>query len=235
MTSSPRPPVIILVEPQLGENIGLVARVMANFGVHDLRLVRPRDPWPNPNAIQSSAGAYELLHRTRLYPDLDAAIADCHHVCATTVRPRHLEKKVATPRVAFTGLDTPTWGILFGPENAGLSNEDISKANDIITIPTIADFGSLNLSHAVAICCYEWKETQSIVQNSSTLGPLATKEEVTYLLTHLETALDKKGFFLPTHKRDKMIWNLRSIFQRVALTDQEVRTLRGVIKALSGE
>lgn len=227
-------PTIILVYPQLGENIGLVARVMANFGLDDLRLVSPRDPWPNPNALQASAGAYDLLHRARLYSTLDASIADLHYVCAATVRPRHLEKKVATPREMFVSLTECKWGILFGPENAGLSNEDISKANDLITIPTAPDFGSLNLSHAVAVCCYEWTQVQPLrISPKDHLSPLATKKDVELLLDHLETALDQKNFFLPTHKREKMIWNLHSIFQRVHLTEQEVRTLRGIIKALS--
>ncbi len=232
-------PVIILVEPQLGENIGLAARAMGNFGLSELRLVNPRDPWPNPMATQASAGADFIIDKAVIFSSTRDAMADLDYVFATTLRPRRMEKKV------FSAAQMPTIiqetssqkvGILFGPEKAGLSNEDISLSNGIIQIATVPTFSSLNLAHSVALCAYEWyrssaQKTPLNFKNKS--GKKASKEEVNLFLAHLEEALDETEFLLPAHKRDRMVWNLRSIFERIELTEQEVRTLRGVVRSLS--
>ncbi len=230
------PPVIILVRPQLGENIGLAARAMANFGLSELRLSCPRDLWPNPSAILASASASQVINKAQVYYDTDASMADLHYVFAATVRPRRMEKSVFIPSEAVGQTLPERWGILFGPENAGLSNEEISKANALIHIPTSPLFGSLNLSHAVAICCYEWGRLLSLPPHSckNRSSEEASKLDVSLLLDHLEQALEESGFFLPAHKKEKMVWNLRSVFQRARLTQQEVRTLRGAVRALKG-
>lgn len=232
-------PVIILVEPQLGENIGLVARAMGNFGLSELRLVNPRDPWPNPKAVQASAGADFVLDKVEIFASTREAMADLDYIFATTLRPRRMEKKVFSAHqvpsvVQETSSQRP--GILFGPEKAGLSNEDISLSNGIITIETVSSFSSLNLAHSVALCAYEWYQsrlTKSLQDFKNKSGKKALKEEVNLFLAHLEEALDETDFLLPSHKRERMIWNLRSIFERIELTEQEVRTLRGVVRSLS--
>jgi tRNA/rRNA methyltransferase len=231
--------VIILVEPQMGENIGLAARAMGNFDLLELRLVNPRDPWPNPKAVQASAGADFILDKAEIFSSTREAMADLDYVFATTLRPRRMEKKVFSakqmPKVIQKTFSQKA-GILFGPEKAGLSNEDISLCNGIITIQTVPSFSSLNLAHSVALCAYEWHQSKSkkLLQDfKNKSGKKASKGEVNLFLSHLEEELDKTDFLLPAHKRERMVWNLRSIFERIELTEQEVRTLRGIIKSLS--
>ncbi len=234
-------PVIILVDPQLGENIGTAARAMLNFGVSELRLVRPRDGWPNNNAIASAAGADEVLSNVKLFNSTEEAISDLHTVYASTGRVRDMIKRVVSPEYAannmrVTGENGKLSGILFGPERSGLENSDLALSDAIIEIPANDQFRSLNLAMAVLVVCYEWSRSKDIVPaNILVMGNTrsATKTELQGLFTHLEHALDDCGFLRVKEKRPRMIQNIRNIFQRSELTEQEVRTLRGVISGLA--
>ncbi len=238
LISLPPAPAIILVEPQLGENIGMAARAMGNCGLSDLRLVNPRDGWPNEMAIRASAGAEFILDKVKVFTTFSEAIADLTYVAATTARPRRLEKHVFTAKEMAPHLLEKTdqkTGIVFGPEKYGLSNDHISLCNAAIKIPTMEEFSSLNLAQTVLICAYEWYQaiqTSSLLSFKNREGKLATHTDINLFLEHLESALDHAQFFRPAHKKKRMVHNLRSIFQRLDLTEQEVRTLRGVIRAL---
>ncbi|MGC9953972.1 MAG: RNA methyltransferase [Rhizomicrobium sp.] len=238
MTNAPS---IILCQPQLGENIGAAARAMKNFGLEDLRLVSPRDGWPNEKAEAMAAGASDIVASARLFETLHDALADLHMVYATTARERGFTKPVLTPAEAAKRLlaaatgDAAT-GLLFGNERAGLDNDDISLADAIITIPT-ADFSSLNLGQAVLIACYEWfRAGDKTAPERIDHGPIskpATREEMFQLFDHLEGELMESGFLYPPDKQPPMIRNIRAMLHRASLTDQEVRTLRGMIVALT--
>lgn len=231
---------MILNEPQLAENIGAVARVMANFGLSDLRLVRPRDGWPQERAWPSASGADWPLDGARVFETLGAAMADLRLVLATTARPREAMLPVITPREAAGRLleaESQAWstGLLYGGERAGLATADIALCHAIVTIPVDPRFHSLNLAQAVAITAYEWRLTQGD-------GPppifTAAPEPADQAAVHgfyqqLEGELETAGFFHPPEKRASMVRNLRVAFGRAALSDQEVRTLRGVVTALS--
>ncbi len=234
------PPCIILVKPQLGENIGMVARAMWNFGLRELRLVAPRDGWPNPAAGPPAAGADCVLDEAAVFDDVASAIADCHLVYATTIRQRDMLKDVVTARqmvaeahqLAATGGRV---GLLFGPERSGLETAHVALAHRILTVPVNPDFGSLNLSQAVILCAYEW--FQSIDQTPPAQlqgdheGP-ATHAAVDALIQHLVSELEPRDYFHPPHRAEAMKRTLRSILTRPGFTAPEVRTLRGVIKAL---
>ena len=234
---------IILVEPQLGQNIGAVARAMLNFGLTDLRLVRPRDGWPNPEAIPLSAGADKILENAQVYPSTLAAARDLNRLFATSSRIHDMIKSIYTPnpalqRLVSTAQQGQKVGILFGGERCGLCNEDISLCEALIKIPTKADFPSLNLAHAVAVVAYEWFMHVSscpiqVFRTGRTC--LATREDLGKLFLHLEEELDRSGFLRHKKKRAAMIHNIRNIFQRTRMTEQEVRTLRGIIRSLAGE
>ena len=234
-------PAIILVRPQLGENIGAAARAMFNFGLVDMRLVAPRDGWPNPKAVSMAAGAVPVLDRVRVFDTTEEAIADLTLIYATTARDRDMRKRVATPRlvaselVSFPG-DIRKTGILFGAERAGLTNEDVALARDIIEIPANPGFSSLNLAQAVLIMGYEIfgaRANPAAERAAAEEGTLAESSDVLGFFEHLEGALDASGFLFPPEKRPSMVRNLRNLFHRAALTDQEVRTLRGVVKSLT--
>ncbi|OJW52594.1 MAG: hypothetical protein BGO67_06585 [Alphaproteobacteria bacterium 41-28] len=235
--------VIILVEPQLGQNIGAVARAMLNFGLTDLRLVRPRDGWPNPEAIPLSAGAEKILENAQVCPSTLAAISDLNRIFATSSRIPDMIKSIYAPnpalqRLASTAQQGEKVGVLFGGERCGLCNEDISLCEALIKIPSKPDFPSLNLAHAVALIAYEWFVHASsyptqIFRTGRTC--LATREDLGNLFSHLEEELDRTGFLRHQKKRANMIRNIRNIFQRARLTEQEVRTLRGIIRSLTGE
>jgi tRNA/rRNA methyltransferase len=233
-------PCVILNEPQLAENIGAVARVMANFGLSDLRLVRPRDGWPQPRAWASASGADWPLDEARVFDRLEAAVADLRLVLATTARPRETELAVLTPREAAASLAEAAeqgWpcGLVFGGERAGLTADDIVLAKGVVTIPIDPKFRSLNLAQAVAICAYEWRVLEEAGPPPA-FGPRtapAEHAELMGLFGHLETELEAGGFFHPPEKRPAMIRNLRAALSRAELTDQEVRTFRGVVTALS--
>ena len=235
------PPAIILSEPQLGENIGACARAMANFGLSDLRIVNPRDGWPNPRADAMAAQALPVIQSARIYPALEPAITGLRMVYATTARDRSMAKPVLSPAEAATRLRQAATagiaaGVLFGNERAGLNNDEIAASDCVITIPTAPDFSSLNLGQAVLLIGYEWLKSAAALpaEQIDHGGALpATREELIRLFEHLETELEKGGFLYPPGNRPGMVRNLRNILHRAQLTDQEVRTLRGVIVALT--
>ena len=231
-------PAFILVAPQLGENIGAVARVMGNFGLEDLRIVAPRDGWPNPAADTMSAGALPDVVRARVFGTVEQAIADCAQVLATTARPRGMEKPVvdaggAVARVAgVAGLT----GILFGAERAGLPNEAVTLADAIVTLPVNTAFASLNLAQAAGVMAHEWAAAKAAglpPRFEESLDVPATREDLIGMMEHFEAELERAGFFMPEVKRPVMVQNLRNAFTRAGWTEQEVRTFRGAIKALA--
>lgn len=235
------PPCVILNEPQLAENIGAAARVMANFGLDDLRLVRPRDGWPQERAWASASGANWPLDGAKVFERLEDAVADLQLVFATTARPREVRLPVITPREAAGELHTAASagqaaGMLFGGERAGLETHDIALCQAIVTIPVDERFRSLNLAQAVALNCYEWRMRVADTAPARFLDALAEpagQEAVLGFYGQLEKELDAAGFFHPPEKTPSMVRNLRAIFARARLTDQEVSTLRGVVTALS--
>jgi len=233
-------PAIILVEPQLGENIGACARAMLNCGLTELRLVRPRDGWPNRRAVTAASGADEVLDHARLYPDTAAAVADLEKVYATTARVRDMLQVVVTPRQAAAELRT-AWsggarcGVLFGPERTGLVNDDTVWAEALISVPLNPAFSSLNLAQAVLLIGYEWFQSGAEApERDLHLGNTrpANKAELSNLFQHLERELDECGFFSTPEKRPSMVRTLRNAFERMGLTEQEVRTFHGVIAGL---
>ena len=231
-------PAFILVAPQMGENIGAAARVMANFGLGDLRLVAPRDGWPNPAAETMSAGALPDVVKVTVFPTVETAIADCSLVLATTARPRGMEKPVLTlpdaqKRIVVTPART---AILFGAERMGLPNEAVTLSDAILSFPVAPSFGSLNLAQAVALVAYGWAEASAAGLPegfTASIDPPASKEDLVGMMEHFEDELDRAGFFLPEVKREVMVQNLRNAFTRAGWTEQEVRTFRGAIKALA--
>lgn len=231
---------MILNEPQLAENIGAVARVMANFGLYDLRLVRPRDGWPQERAWASASGADWPLNDARVFERVEDAIADLKLVYATTARPRETMLPILTPREAAAELnravhDGQAAGLLFGGERAGLETQDIALCHAIVTIPIDPKFRSLNLAQAVAINAYEWRQTvldrpPAIFRD---LPEPADSAQMIGLFEHLEDELETAGFFHPPEKKPAMVRNLRVALGRARFSDQEARTFRGVITALS--
>ena len=239
MPSAPRPPCVILNEPQLAENIGAVARVMANFGLSDLRLIRPRDGWPQERAWASASGANWPLDEARVFSRIEDAIADLRVLYATTARPRETHLPVLTPREAAASLREASEsgqavGLLFGGERAGLETQDIARTHAVVTIPIDPKFRSLNLAQAVAITAYEWSLTERGLPAHFREGdPPAEQAAMTGLFEHLEGELEFSGFFHPPEKKPAMLRNLRVALGRARMTDQEVRTFRGVITALT--
>lgn len=238
--ASPLKPIVILNAPQLAENIGAVARVMANFGLSELRLVNPRDGWPQDRAWASASGADWPLNDARVFTSVAEAIADLKLVYATTARPRELQLPVLTPRRAAGDLWEATaqglrTGLLFGGERAGLETADIALCQAVVTIPIDPKFRSLNLAQAVAINAYEWRTTalDAPPPNFREGAPPADAAALMGLYEHLERELETAGFFHPPEKTPSMVQNLRSALGRARFTDQEVRTLRGVVTALS--
>jgi tRNA/rRNA methyltransferase len=245
-------PAIILVEPQLGENIGFAARAMANFGLRELRLVAPRDGWPNAKACAAAALAERVIREAKLYPSVEAAIADCHFVLATTARVRGMRKPVLTPESGARALAAreakgERCGVLFGPERSGLDNDVLSLADAIVTAPVDPDFASLSLPQAVLLLGYELLKAQGpkppLGRATPHDGPAseglalggtrpASRAELLGLFEHLEAALDRSGFLRPPEKRPAMVRAIRNMFHRMALTDQDVRTWRGIVASL---
>ena len=233
-------PVVILNEPQLAENIGAVARVMANFGLTDLRLVRPRDGWPQERAWASASGASWPLDGARVYQRLEAAVADLRLTLATTARPRETQLPVMTPREAAGALrqgvaDGWRVGLLFGGERAGLETADVALSQGIVTVPVDPRFHSLNLAQAVAVCAYEWRVASESGPPPAFRDIEAPADQASMIgfYEQLEAELDAGGFFHPPEKRPSMIRNLRVALGRARFTDQEVRTFRGVVTALA--
>jgi tRNA/rRNA methyltransferase len=244
-------PTLILVRPQLADNIGMVARAMANFGLDDLRLVGPRDGWPNEKARAAASGANFIIDATRAFPGIGEAVADMHFVCATTARQRDLAKPVLTPEQAAAEIrrrmeSGEKCAILFGPERAGLETDEVADADAVVMAPVNPRFASLNLAQAVLLVGYEWlKETRggtlgrvTTYETALTAGlqrrgsPPATKEELLGFFQHIEGDLERLGFFNPPHKRQTVVRNLRTMFSRMGATSQEVRTLRGIVATL---
>ena len=233
-------PVMVLVRPQMGENIGASARAMLNFGLERMRLVAPRDGWPNPAAVAMASGASRVLDHAGVFEDVAAAVADCDMVFATTARVRGLVKPVLTPEAAMAEARAliasgKKVAVLFGPERAGLENEDIALAGAIITVPVNPGFYSLNLAQCVLLTAYEWMRQGTDVPGArlELAGTdLASAIEVQKLGDHFEERLDHAGFFFPPEKAPSMKLNLRNMLARWGMTRSEVQTLHGILRQL---
>ncbi|MEZ0170220.1 RNA methyltransferase [Microvirga sp. TS319] len=233
-------PTVILVEPQLAENIGMVARAMANFSLSELRIVAPRDGWPRKGAHSAASGAVHVLDGAKLYDTVREAIADLNFVFATTARERGQMKRVYGPDEAMAethrrGAEGQGIGILFGRERTGLENDEVSLADAIITFPVDRRFSSLNLAQAVLLVSYEWYKLATggaLPFSGEILSPPAPREMVTSFFDYLESELAEVNFY-PEDKRPTMTRNMRDIFHRLAMTEQDVRTLRGAVRALA--
>ncbi len=228
-------PVIILVRPQLGENIGKTARAMLNFGLGELRLVTPRDGWPNPAAGPAASGADIVLDRAQLFDSIAGATADCSHVYATSVRRRGVIKPVVTPAEAAARIrnEAGRSAILFGPERAGLENEDVAIARTLITVPVNPEFGSLNLAQAVILIAYEWSKGEALSQPPKVKSdPPAPQAELDGMISQLEALLEHSGYFYPPDRAHIDRQSLRGILTKPGWSAQEIRTLRGVWRSL---
>lgn len=239
MRPAPIPPAIVLVEPQMPENIGMAARAMANFGLHEMRLVSPREGWPHDDAVAPAVGATHVLDAARAFPTTRDAIGDLHFVLATTARPRGQMKRILAPEEAFAEIRRRAvagerTGILFGRERTGLENDDVSLADAILTFPVDPAHSSLNLAAAVMLAGYEW--TRTIGSGSLVAAhpgtPPALREAVASLFAYVEDELDRAGFY-PPNKRPIMTRNMRDMFHRMELSEQDVRTWRGAVRALA--
>jgi tRNA/rRNA methyltransferase len=238
---SPAQPAIVLVEPQIGENIGATARAMANFGLTDLRIVNPREGWPNRKAEASASGA-PTFASIRVFPSLNDAVAGLRFVFAATARPREVEKPVKGPVEAARILrdlaaQSTMTGVLFGRERNGLTNDEVTLADEVLTLPVDPGFPSLNVAQAVLLVAYEWRragfETErAAIPFQGKDEPPAEKQELYALFDHLEAALETTGFFRPLEKKPMMVQTLRAMLQRAQFTEPEVRTLRGAVAAL---
>lgn len=236
-------PIIILVEPQLGENIGMAARAMANMGLSRLRLVAPRDGWPSEAATAASSGAAHILEQAQLFQTFHDAIADCHYVVASTARVHRQAKPVAGPQEVARKIHArskagQTVAVLFGRERNGLEKEEISRADEILTFPVAEDFPSLNLAQAVLLFGYAWRitgtEEGELLPHVTQLGsPPANVSQLENFFQALVSELAPRGYFEPAHRREVMERNLRNIFLRQSLTEQDVKTLHGVLTAFS--
>lgn len=254
-------PAVILVNPQMGENIGAAARAMFNFNLRELRIVAPRDGWPNIEAERNAAGALEHMH-VRVFATLQEALSDLHYVLATTARPRDMNKPIYTPRTAVADIrkkmnscahtdilgknkdaQRVQCGLVFGGERTGLHNEHLALCHGIITIPTNPDFSSLNLGQSVLLLCWEWMHAQeqaySHKQDISPLelgdDALASLGDLEIFFNRLEVALDEGGFFKAPDLKPTMIRNIRTMLLRAGMSDQELRTFHGMLSALSGK
>jgi tRNA/rRNA methyltransferase len=234
-------PAIVLVEPQLGENIGMVARAMANFGLSELRLVNPRDGWPSDKALAAASNANHVIEATRVFDSLETAIADLQFIFATTARQRDGFKEVRGPVEAgrmlrARGVSGQRIGILFGRERFGLYNEEVALADEIVTFPVDPNFASLNIAQAVLLMAYEWMksgmERETATNFAAPEMAPASKEQLHGLFSHLEAALDARGYFRPLPKKPKMIDNLRSVLTRPGFAEPELKVLRGVVASL---
>ncbi|CCW18643.1 tRNA:Cm32/Um32 methyltransferase [Sphingobium indicum BiD32] len=235
-TQMPPHPVIVLVRPQLGENIGKAARAMLNFGLTEMRLVSPRDGWPNPDAGPSAAGADFILDQAQVYETLAEAVSDCAHVYATTVRKRGVTKPVVTPEEAAREIHAAQGrcAYIFGPERSGLETEDVALARKILTVPINPEFGSLNLAQAVILCAYEWSKQADLKQPTITdLGVPAPQEELEGMIDQFTTLLEKVGYFFPPDRAPATKLTLRNLLTKPGWNHLEVRTLRGVLSHLN--
>ncbi|BDW82545.1 tRNA (cytidine/uridine-2'-O-)-methyltransferase TrmJ [Erythrobacter sp. Dej080120_24] len=240
-------PIIVLVRPQLGENIGKAARAMLNFGLTEMRIVNPRDGWPNPSAGPAAAGADFVLDQAKIYDTAAEAVADCEHVYATTVRKRGVTKPVvgADGAARLMHANPGRHAVLFGREASGLETEDVALARHILTVPINPEFGSLNLAQAVILVAYEWsrigrelaEDPTGLVQPTAeeeTLPP-APQDELEGLIGHFEKLLEPRGYFLPPSRREATARTLRSVLTKPGWNHLEVRTLRGILSTLERE
>ncbi len=244
-------PEIILVEPQLADNIGMVARAMANFGLDGLRLVNPRDGWPNENARIAASGANFVIDEAQAAATLTESIGDLNWVCATTARQRDLAKPILTPEQAVAEMarrigDGQRCGIVFGRERNGLETDEVAVADAVVMIPVNSAFASINLAQAVLLMGYEWLKQSELgtlgrvttYEHPVTTGlpqrgsPPAERKDLLGFFEHLEEALETKGFFNPSHKRQSVVRNIRTMFMRMGASKQEVQTLRGIVATL---
>jgi len=233
-------PVFVLVKPQMGENIGAAARAMWNFGLDRMRIVAPRDGWPNPAAVAMASGAGRLLDAAQLSDSTSGAIADCSYVFATTARHRGLSKPVMTPERAMAHARQITASgqqvaVLFGAERAGLENDDIALADAIISVPVNPDFPSLNLAQCVLLSAYEWRrQTDDTPPQVMELAKteFASKADVAALGDHYEDQLEQAGFFFPQEKSAGMRLNLRNMWARLALTRADVQVFHGMLRQM---
>ena len=234
-------PAIILVEPQLGENIGMVARAMANFGLTELRLVNPRDGWPSDKARAAASRADHVIDGAVLHDDLRSALSDLNFVFATTARERDGFKQVRGPVEAGRALRVRTragekTGIMFGRERFGLYNDEVALADEIVTFPVNPEFASLNIAQAVLLMSYEWMKSGLENETDTNFsGPEiqpAEKHHIHGLLDHLEAALEARGYFRPAAKKPKMVDNVRAVLTRPGFTEAEIKVLRGVVASL---
>ena len=230
-------PAIVLVRPQLGENIGKAARAMLNFGLRELRLVEPRDGWPNPNAGPAASGADVVLAEARVFDTVADAVADCAHVYATTVRKRGVTKPVVTPEevaAAVRGAAERS-AILFGPERSGLDTDDVALARAIVTVPINPEFGSLNLAQAVMVVAYEWSKGEALARPPEVdILPPAPQEELEGMIAQLDALLVARHYFFPPERTPTVRRTIRTLLTKPGWSSQEVRTVRGMLSALGG-
>lgn len=239
MPSEQPQPAFVLIRPQMGENIGAAARAMWNFGLDRMRITSPRDGWPNQKAVAMASGAGRLLDEAQMFESTADAIADCTYVYATTARPRELTKPVFTPEAAMADAQAriasgQKVAVLFGPERAGMENDDISRANAIITVPVNPVFASLNLAQCVLLTGYEWMRatTETVPMTVSMEGDWAEQIEIEKLADHYEDRMATAGFFYPEHKAPSMKVNLRNLWSRMPLTRADVQMLHGVLRQM---
>ena len=233
-------PAFVLIQPQMGENIGAAARAMLNFGLDHMRITAPRDGWPNPKAVAMASGAGRVLDAARIYDTTDAALADRTYTYATTARIRDLTKPVLTPEAAMVDAASriangEKVAVMFGPERAGLENADVARANAIINVPVNPEFASLNLAQCVLLTGYEWQRAtaNAPAQRTEMAGTdRATGEQVAALASHYEQALTKAGFWFPDHKEDSMKLNLRNFWSRMPMTHADVAMLFGIMRQM---
>ena len=240
MYSSDKQPSIILVKPQMGENIGSAARAMLNFGLENMRIVEARDGWPSQNAVATASGAGRVLDKARHFSNFSDAVSDCHFIFATTARGRDLTKPVYDPKkamkIAFEKIsDGQNVGIVFGPERAGLENTEVVRSNALITVPVNPNFSSINLAQTVLLLSYEWFLATNIYkENFSNNGKtsIASILEIEKLSQQYESELEKIGFFFPEEKATSMKTTLRNIWSRLPLTVSDVRAFHGILRHL---
>ena len=232
-------PAFVLIRPQMGENIGAAARAMWNFGLDRMRITSPRDGWPNQKAVVMASGAGRLLDEAVMCETTAEAVADCTYVYATTARPRELTKPVFTPAHAMKDAaqriaNGEKVAVLFGPERAGMENDDIAKANAIISVPVNPEFASLNLAQCVLLTGYEWRQAtvETVPATTSMEGEWASQQEMEALAQHYEDRMETAGFFFPEHKAPSMKIHLRNLWSRLPLTRADVQMLHGVMRQM---
>ncbi len=237
-TDTPQPS-FVLIRPQMGENIGAAARGMWNFGLDRMRITAPRDGWPNQRAVAMASGAGRLLDEAQIFDTTAEAVADCTYVYATTARPRGLTKPVLSPEAAMREAakkiaEGGRVAVMFGPERAGMENDDIARANAIINVPVNPEFASLNLGQCVLLTAYEWRRASAEIthERMDAPGDWAEVHEVEKLAEHYEERLGEAGFFFPEHKSATMRLNLRNLWSRLPLTRSDVQILHGVMRQM---